>query len=51
MKRRLFWKILIGFWITFLIMIQGIWLLFAILRPIPERTRSMADISVQSAAS
>ena len=51
MKRRLFWKILIGFWITFLIMIQGIWLIFAIWRPIPERTRSMAEISVQSVAS
>ena len=28
MKRRLFWKILIGFFITFIAIIQGLWLLF-----------------------
>lgn len=36
MTRRLFWKILIGFWITFVLIIEGVWLIFT-LRDIPPR--------------
>jgi two-component system OmpR family sensor kinase len=50
MRQRLLWKILIGFWITFFFMSQGIWLLFTLLRPVPEHTRSMARVSVSLAA-
>jgi len=53
MKRRLFWKILIGFWVTILIIIQGIWLMFTLLRP-PEQSafvREQADKTVAAATS
>ncbi|WP_374653493.1 sensor histidine kinase [Dongia sp.] len=30
MKHRLFWKILIGFWITFIVMMEGLWISFAL---------------------
>ncbi len=33
MKRRLFWKILIGFWITFILIMEGTWLVFALYGP------------------
>jgi two-component system OmpR family sensor kinase len=54
MKRRLFWKILIGFWITLLIITQGIWLMFTLLRPQPEQSeylRGMANMAVAAATS
>jgi two-component system OmpR family sensor kinase len=53
MKRRLFWKILIGFWLTFIIITQGIWLMFTLLRPDQDVSymRSFARISVAAAAS
>ena len=54
MKRRLFWKILLGFWLTFAVITQGNWLMFTLLRPIPEEsdyTRSIARLSVSEAAS
>ena len=35
MKQRVFWKILVGFWITSLLISQAVWLMFVILRP-PE---------------
>jgi two-component system OmpR family sensor kinase len=53
MKRRLFWKILLGFWLTFALITQGSWLMFSLLRPMPEEseyTRSIARMSVQEAA-
>jgi two-component system OmpR family sensor kinase len=53
MKGWLFWKILIGFWITFVLITQGIWLLFTILRP-PEQSgyiRAMARMTVAAATS
>lgn len=31
MRSRLFWKILLGFWITFLCILQGVWMAYAIL--------------------
>ncbi|RZA12798.1 MAG: HAMP domain-containing protein, partial [Proteobacteria bacterium] len=40
MKRRLFWKILFAFWITFFAITQGLWLMFQLNRqdrPGPER--------------
>jgi two-component system OmpR family sensor kinase len=53
MKRRLFWKILIGFWITFILISQGIWLAFSLARPDPEMSymRSFARMSVAAATS
>jgi two-component system, OmpR family, sensor kinase len=51
MKRRLFWKILVGFWLTFILIGQGIWLAFTLLRPNPDTSymRSFANISVAAA--
>jgi two-component system, OmpR family, sensor kinase len=54
MKRRLFWKILVGFWLTFIIITQGIWLMFTLLRPDPEMggfMHSFAKMSVDAASS
>ncbi|MEP6828711.1 MAG: ATP-binding protein [Rhizomicrobium sp.] len=53
MKRRLFWKILIGFWLTLIIITAGIWLMFNVLRPDQEVSymRSFARISVAAASS
>ncbi len=52
MKRRLFWKILIGFWLTFILISQGIWLAFTLVRPDPDTSymSSFARISVAAAA-
>ncbi len=51
MKRRLFWKILVGFWLTFILIGQGIWLAFTLVRPDPDTSymRSFASISVAAA--
>jgi len=53
MKRRLFWKILFGFWVTFILISQGIWLAFSLARPDPEVSymRSFAHMSVAAASS
>ena len=53
MKRRLFWTILIGFWLTFILISQGIWLAFSLARPDPEMSymRSFARMSVAAASS
>ncbi len=53
MKRRLFWKILIGFWVTLIIITQGIWLMFTLLRPDEDVSymRSFARITVAAASS
>ncbi|MGH6827714.1 MAG: HAMP domain-containing sensor histidine kinase [Rhizomicrobium sp.] len=53
MKRRLFWKILLGFWLTFMIITNGIWLLFSLL-PSPDMqtyARDTARMSVDAASS
>jgi two-component system, OmpR family, sensor kinase len=42
MKRRLFWKILLGFWLTLILITLGIWLAFTLLRPDPEQSPSHA---------
>ena len=53
MKRRLFWKILVGFWLTFILIGLGIGLAFSLLRPDPEISymRGFARMSVTAAAS
>jgi two-component system OmpR family sensor kinase len=40
MKRAVFWKILIGFWVTTLLITQGVWLMFNVLRPVPQPNES-----------
>jgi two-component system OmpR family sensor kinase len=30
MRGRLFWKILLGFWLTFIIMTQALWVAFSL---------------------
>ena len=50
MKRALFWKIYLGFGVTFLFVVNGLWLLFNVLHPLPsETTRALATISLASA--
>ena len=53
MKRRLFWTILIGFWLTFILIAVGIGLAFSVARPDPEVSymRSFAHMSVAAASS
>jgi two-component system OmpR family sensor kinase len=53
MKRRLFWKILVGFWLTLIVISQGIWLMFTLLRPDQDVSymHSFAHISVVAASS
>lgn len=53
MKRRLFWKILVGFWLTLIVISQGIWLMFTLLRPDQDVSymHSFARISVAAASS
>jgi two-component system OmpR family sensor kinase len=53
MKGRLFWKILIAFWITFVLITQGIWLLFSLMDPGEQsgRMRAMARMTVAAATS
>ena len=54
MRRRLFWKILFAFWLTFLAITQGVWLMFAFssddrTRPSPSDPDPMATIVLASA--
>lgn len=50
MKRILFWKIYLGYGITFVFIVEGLWLLFNVLHPLPsETTRALASISLGSA--
>ena len=53
MKRRLFWKILLGFWLTLILIAQGIWLAFTLVRPDPEVNymRAYAQLYVDAASS
>src|ERR1700748_2559544 len=53
MKIGLFWKILVGFWITFVLITQGIWLLFSLMDPGEQsgRSRAMARMTVAAATS
>jgi two-component system OmpR family sensor kinase len=45
MKRLVFWKTLIGFWITTLLISQGFWLMYEVLRPEPPAQQQQADIT------
>jgi two-component system OmpR family sensor kinase len=50
MKRILFWKIYLGFGVTFIFIVEGLWLLFNVLHPLPsETTKALAQISLGSA--
>jgi len=49
MKRILFWKILVAFWLTFLISSQAIWLMFMLMRP-SERSDYVRDIAERTIA-
>jgi two-component system OmpR family sensor kinase len=49
MKRRLFWKILVAFWLTFLISSQAIWLMFMLMRP-SEQSDYVRDIAERTIA-
>ncbi|WP_145519426.1 ATP-binding protein [Yersinia mollaretii] len=56
MRGRLFWKILLGFWVTFILMTQMLWLVFSFYGnrhepPERERVRQIATLQVASAAS
>jgi two-component system OmpR family sensor kinase len=54
MKRLVFWKILLGFWLTTLLITQGVWLMFNVLRPEPQpndssvRTLQVAAIAASA---
>jgi two-component system OmpR family sensor kinase len=37
LKRRLFWKILVGFWITFFAIMEGTWVVFTLYNSAPTR--------------
>ncbi|MGE4800446.1 ATP-binding protein [Yersinia hibernica] len=56
MRGRLFWKILLGFWLTFILMTQMLWLVFSFYGnrhepPEREMVRKIAKLQVASAAS
>lgn len=53
MKRRLFWKILLGFWLTLILIVLGFLLAFTLLRPDPEISYrdGFARLSVEAASS
>ena len=53
MRGRLFWKILVAFWLTFLISSQAIWLMFLLMRPSEQSdyVRDIADRTIAAAAS
>lgn len=56
MRGRLFWKILLGFWITFILMAQMLWVVFSFYGnrhepPEHEMVRQIAKLQVNSAAS
>jgi len=52
MKRQLFWKILLGFWLTLILIALGIWLAFTLVRPDMETTymQGFARLSVGAAS-
>ncbi|MDY0884850.1 ATP-binding protein [Dongia soli] len=43
LKRRLFWKILIGFWITFFAIMEGTWAVFTVYNSAPSRLDRAED--------
>jgi hypothetical protein len=50
MKPVLFWKIYLGFGVTFIFIVDGLWLLFNVVHPLPsETTRALAKISLAAA--
>ncbi len=56
MRGRLFWKILLGFWLTFILMTQMLWVIFSFYGhrhepPENDLVRQIARLQVVSAAS
>lgn len=56
MRGRLFWKILLGFWLTFIIMTQALWVTFTFYgnrHEVPENSMTwrIANLQLTSAAS
>ena len=54
MRRTVFWKVLLGFWITSILISQGIWLMFTLLRPVPPaqtEPTGLTNIAVRAAKS
>jgi len=53
MKRRLFWKILLGFWLTLILITMGVWLAFTLVHPDPEGSymHGFARLAVEAAGS
>ncbi|MFA5119643.1 ATP-binding protein [Zavarzinia sp.] len=49
MTRRLFWKIFFGFWVTFILIIEGVWLVFT-LRDVPPRTYEIEQARLSAEA-
>jgi two-component system OmpR family sensor kinase len=49
MTRRLFWKILLGFWVTFILIIEGLWLIFT-LQDAPPRTHEIEQARLSAEA-
>jgi two-component system, OmpR family, sensor kinase len=52
MKRVLFWKILLGFWLTLILIMLGTWFAFTLVQPDPEMSYShgFARLSVEAAS-
>jgi len=56
MRNRLFWKILFGFWLTFICIVQGVWLIFHLYEQPRHRpwetnfVRTQAEVRLGSAA-
>jgi len=48
MKRFIFWKTLFGFWITLLLISQGIWLMYEVLRPEQPPPQQQTDVTTSA---
>ena len=55
MRRMVFWKILLGFWITTVLISEAVWLMFVLLRPVPPQPQpeaiNVTNIAVTAARS
>ncbi len=49
MTRRLFWKILLGFWVTFILIIEGLWVIFT-LQDAPPRSHEVEQARLSAEA-
>jgi two-component system OmpR family sensor kinase len=52
MRQRLFWKILLGFWLTFAVATEAVFIIYVVLFPIPsDATRALSRMELAVAAS